>query len=293
MIPAPFEYHAPTTVADALRLLRTYGGEAKLLAGGHSLLPLMKLRLATPAHLIDLGRIPDLRAIRMNGGQVTIGAMATHWSIESSDLLQAHASLLPETAAQIGDLQVRNMGTIGGSVAHADPASDYPAAVLALEATLTAEGPGGRRTIPAADFFTGLYATALAPDEILLEVTAPTRSPGTGSAYLKFPHPASGFAVVGVAAIVHLDAQGRCERVRVGVTGVASVPYRGRAVEERLTGRAPDPETLAEAAGLVAEGLDVNADIFASADYRAHLARVFTRRALTAALERTTTGRTR
>ena len=267
-------------------MLQTYGGEAKLLAGGHSLLPLMKFRLATPAHLIDLGRIAGLRFISLEGSHAVIGAMATHWMIESSDVLKQELPVLPETAAQIGDLQVRNMGTIGGSLAHADPAADYPAAILALEAEMVAEGPRGRRTIAAADFFTGLYATALTPDEILVEVRTPNMAVRTGTAYLKFPHPASGFAVVGVAALVTLDAKKRCTRARVGVTGVAPLPYRANAVEDHLTGKTPTPETIAAAAESAAEGVDVNADIFASADYRRHLAKVFTKRAVQAAIER-------
>lgn len=267
-------------------MLQTYGGEAKLLAGGHSLLPLMKFRLATPAHVIDLGRIADLRFIRLEGGHAVIGAMTTHWMIESSEVLKQRLPLLPEAAATIGDLQVRNMGTVGGSLAHADPAADYPAAVLALEAELVAEGPRGRRTIAAADFFTGLYATALNPDEILIAIRAPVPPARTGTAYLKFPHPASGFAVVGVAAMATLDAKKRCTRARLGITGVAPVPYRAKTVEDRLTGKALTPETIATAAESAAEGVEVNADIFASADYRRHLAKVFTRRALQAAVER-------
>ena len=286
MIPAQFEYHAPTSVQDALRLLQTYGGEAKLLAGGHSLLPLMKYRLATPAHVIDLGRIPDLRFIKTEGDRVEIGAMTTHWMIESSAVLLQRVPLLPETAGQIGDLQVRNMGTIGGSLAHADPAADYPAAALALEAELVAEGARGRRTIAAAEFFTGLYATAIGADEILIAVRVPVPAARTGTAYRKFPHPASGFAVVGVAAVVTLDAQKRCVRCRVGVTGVAPVPYRQMTVEGRLAGQVLSAETIANAAEAAAEGVDVNSDIFASEDYRRHLARVFTKRALQAAVDR-------
>lgn len=292
MIPAPFAYHAPTSLGEALRLLAAYGDEARLLAGGHSLLPLMKLRLATPAHLIDLGRIADLRGIRLEDGRIVVGAMTTHWMIESSDLLRQQLPLLPETAACIGDLQVRNMGTIGGSLAHADPAADYPAAVLALEAEVVAEGTEGRRRIAAAEFFTGLYATALRPGEILVEVRLPPLPPGTGSAYLKFPHPASGFAVVGAAAVVATDGAGRCSRVRVGIAGVAAVPYRAVAVEEALLGKVPTAEALAAAAARAAEGVEVNSDIFASADYRRHLAAVFTRRALQAALQRAQPPRT-
>jgi carbon-monoxide dehydrogenase medium subunit len=286
VIPARFEYHAPTSLAEALQLLRAHGGEARLLAGGHSLLPLMKFRLAAPAHLIDLGRISDLRFIRTEGDRAVIGAMTTHWMIESSEALAETVPLLPETARQIGDLQVRNVGTIGGSLAHADPAADYPAAVLALEAELVAEGPRGRRTLPADGFFRGLYATALDADEILLAVRLPVRAPRSGAAYQKFPHPASGFAVVGVAAQVVLDGQGRCTRVRVGITGVAPVPYRAREVERRLTGERPSAEAIAGAAAEAAAVEEVNADVFAPADYRRHLAQVFTKRALLAAVAR-------
>jgi len=283
VIPAAFEYHAPTSLQDALTLLQTLGSDAKVLAGGHSLLPMMKLRLATPAHVIDLRRVPGLREITATDGEVVIGALATHWAIQSSPLLQQRTPLLVEAAASIGDLQVRNMGTIGGSLAHADPAADYPAAVLALDAVLVAQGPRGRRTIPAGEFFTGLYTTALAPDELLVEVRVPVR-PG-GAAYLKFPHPASGFAVVGVAALLRLR-NGTCEEARVGVTGVSPVPYRARKVEEALVGRTLDPDTLRAAAEHAADGVDVNEDVFASAEYRRHLAKVFARRSLARAVER-------
>ncbi len=285
MIPAQFEYHAPTSVQQALHLLTTLP-DAKLLAGGHSLLPMMKFRLATPAHLIDLGRIATLQYINDDRGILAIGALTTHWMIESSDLVKTKAPLLAETAAQIGDVQVRNVGTIGGSLAHADPAADYPAAILALEAELIAEGPKGRRTIAASEFFTGLFATALSPDEILLEVRVPIQTARQGSAYLKFPHPASGFAVVGVAALLGLDAARRCDHPRIGITGVASTAYRPKGVEAQLVGKPLDAQTIAAAAEKAAEGIDANADIFASADYRCHLARVFSKRALQKALDR-------
>ncbi len=285
MIPAQFEYHAPTSVKEVLQLLQAHP-EAKLLAGGHSLLPMMKLRLARPTDLIDLGRLSELRYIKEDRGAIVIGALTTHWLVESSTLLKAKVPALAEAAAQIGDVQVRNWGTIGGSLAHADPAADYPAPVLALEASIVAEGPTGRRTIAAAEFFTGLLATALTPQEILLEVRVPALAARTGSAYLKFPHPASGFAVVGVAAIVTLDAKGRCERARIGVTGVASTAYRAKVVEDQLTGKALDAKTAATAAEHAAEGVEANDDIFASAEYRAHLARVYTKRAIQKALER-------
>ncbi len=285
MIPAQFEYHAPTSVKEALQLLQTHP-EAKLLAGGHSLLPMMKLRLARPADLIDLGRLSELRYIKEDHGAVVIGALTTHWLVESSAVLKAKVPVLVEAAAQIGDVQVRNWGTLGGSLAHADPAADYPAAVLALEASIVAESPKGRRTIAAAEFFTGVLATALTPHEILLEVRVPALAARTGSAYMKFPHPASGFAVVGVAAIVALDAKGKCERARIGVTGVGSTAYRAKAVEAQLTGKALDAKTVATAAEHAAEGVEANDDIFASAEYRAHLTRVYTKRAITKALER-------
>lgn len=285
MIPAQFEYHAPSSVREALHLLKTLP-EAKLLAGGHSLLPMMKLRLVSPSHVIDLGRIKDLKYIRETGSALAIGTATTHWMIASSPIVQRKVPLLAECAATIGDIQVRNMGTIGGSLAHADPAADYPAGVLALAAEIIAEGAGGQRTIAAADFFTGVFATALQPDEILVEVKVPVLPPRTGSAYLKFPHPASGFAVVGVAAMVTLDGKGRCERARVGITGVAPAAYRARATEKVLTGAALDEKVIAAAAERAADGIDPNEDIFASAEYRRHLAGVFTRKALQAAVKR-------
>lgn len=283
MIPAAFEYHRPATLDEALTLLRELP-DARVLAGGHSLLPMMKLRLVAPAHVIDLGRLPDLRHITQDGDTVAIGALATHWMVESSQLLKKTVPLLAETAALVGDVQVRNVGTIGGSLAHADPAADYPAAILALEADLVAQGPQGRRSIHAAEFFTGLFATALAPDEILVEIRVPVPS-GTGGAYLKFPHPASGFAVVGVAALVGI-ARSTFSRVQVGVTGVGPTAYRAAGVERELTGQPANPGAVAAASERAADGIDVNEDIFASAEYRAHLSRVYTKRALMLALER-------
>lgn len=283
MIPAAFEYHRPATLDQALTLLRDLP-DAKVLAGGHSLLPMMKLRLVTPAHLIDLGRLPDLRGIRADGDTIVIGALSTHWMLESSDLLKRAAPLLAETAGHVGDVQVRNMGTIGGSLVHADPAADYPAAILALDAEMVAYGAGGRRPIRAAEFFTGFFATALAPDEILIEIRVPAAR-GLGSAYLKFRHPASGFAVVGAAALVRARS-GAFEEVRVGLTGVGPTAYRATGVENALAGQRTDPESIAAASEHAADGVDVNEDIFAPAEYRAHLSRVYTKRAITLALER-------
>lgn len=284
MIPAAFEYHAASSVDEALRLLQTLP-EAKLLAGGHSLLPMMKLRVLSPPHLIDLRRIPELRRIRDDGERLIIGAMTTHWVIESAPAVKAKAPLLAETASRIGDLQVRNVGTIGGNLVHADPAADYPAAILALDAELVAVGPAGRRLIPAREFFTGMLTSAVRSDEILTQITVPALPPGTGVAYLKFPHPASGFAVVGVAAVVRLHG-GRCEDVRVGITGVGPTAYRAEGVEQALRGAALGDDAIASAAARAADGISVNDDLFASAEYRAHLARVFTKRAVRAALDR-------
>lgn len=285
MIPAQFDYHAPTTLKEALKLLASYP-DAKLLAGGHSLLPMMKLRLARPGNVIDLGRLAELRYVKEDRGTIAIGALTTHWMIESSPVLKAKLPLLVEAAAEIGDVQVRNCGTIGGSLAHADPAADYPAAVLALGATCIAEGPKGRRTIAATEFFTGVLTTALGTDEVLTEVRMPVLEAGLGSAYLKFPHPASGFAVVGVAAVVGADGKGRCTKAQIALTGVGSIAYRATSVEEGLLGKALEAATIATAAEGAATGVEVNDDIFASAEYRAHLARVFTRRAIQHAVDR-------
>lgn len=287
MIPAQFEYHAPTSVSETLQLLTTLP-DAKLLAGGHSLLPMMKLRLVSPPHVIDLGRIPDLKYIKDAGPVLAIGALTTHWTIESSSLVRQKVPLLAACAGRIGDVQVRNLGTIGGSLAHADPAADYPAAVLALEASVVVQGPRGTRTIAATEFFTGLFATALNADELLIEVRVPVLAARTGSAYQKFPHPASGFAVAGVAAVVTLDGGGRCERARVGITGVGPTAYRAHATEEALAGTVLDDRAIAAAAEKAADGVEPNDDIFASGEYRRHLAQVYTKRAVHLAVQRAT-----
>lgn len=284
MIPAAFEYHQASSVEEALRLLRSLP-EAKLLAGGHSLLPLMKLRVVSPPHLIDLGGVPELRRIRDDGERISIGAMTTHWTIESSPLIRARVPLLAESAAAVGDLQVRNVGTIGGSLVHADPAADYPAAILALEAEMVAVGVGGRRLIPGREFFPALLTSAVRADEILTEVSVPVLPPGTGAAYLKFPHPASGFAVVGVAAVVRISG-GRFAEVRVGVTGVGPTAYRAEGVEGALRDEPVSAEGIARAAAHAADGVAANDDLFASAAYRAHLAQVFTKRAVQTAVDR-------
>jgi aerobic carbon-monoxide dehydrogenase medium subunit len=274
MLPASFDYHRPTSLDQALTLLAELGEDARLLAGGHSLIPAMKFRLAQPSALVDLGGVSELRRIEERDGQIAIGAMATHGSLESSPLLASKCPLFPDAARQIGDLQVRNMGTIGGSLAHADPAADWPAVVLALDAALEAVSRGGRRTIPADQFFVDMLQTALRPGEILTRIDIADW--GTTAAYVKTEQKASGFALCGVAAVV--DA--RTRRVRVGVTGVAPVPYRALAVERALNDQTLTIDLIKSAAAAAAEGVTPLGDIHASAEYRAHLAAVNTTKAL-------------
>lgn len=285
MISAQFDYVRANTLDEALTLL-AQNEDAKILAGGHSLIPAMKLRLAMPPLLVDIGRIKDLSYIREEDGQIRIGAMTTHYQIESSDLLKKICPLLPECAGHIGDVQVRNKGTIGGSVAHSDPAGDWPAAVIALNAELVVASKNGERIIKADDFFVDLMTTALEPGEILREIRINKSSSRTGQAYVKMHHPASGFAVVGVAANLSLDGNGGCENASIGITGVSSKAYRATVVESALTGSALDEREIANAAAHAADGVDINGDLFASEDYRRHLAQVFTKRAIAAATER-------
>ena len=247
MIPAPFEYAAPKTLEEALRLVERHGDEAKILAGGHSLLPLIKLRLAQPRYLIDIGRLKGLSYIREENGHIAIGALTTHADIESSSLLRSKCPLFPETAAVIGDVQVRNRGTLGGSLAHADPAADYPAAVLALDVEIVAASTSGTRTIPIADFFVDMLTTALRPGEILSHVRLAPLAAGTGTAYEKLHQPASGFAIVGAAARVTLAMGGKIEDVAVGITGLGPKAYRATAVENALRGKKASEELFEEA----------------------------------------------
>jgi aerobic carbon-monoxide dehydrogenase medium subunit len=281
-----FEYHAPSTIQEAISLLTQYGGEAKILAGGHSLLPIMNLRLAQPRALIDIGKIPGLSGIREENGTIVIGAMTTHYTVESSSLLKDKVPILPEAAAVIGDVQVRNRGTIGGSIAHADPAGDFPAVAVALDMQLKAVGPRGERAIGAREFFVDILTTALQPDEILTEIRVPAFAPRTGSAYAKMANPASGYAVIGAAVVVTVDGNGACQKASVGLNGVTGKPVAAVAVEQALVGKRLNDQTIQEAAAKAADGLEPLGDIFASATYRAHLARVYTKRALARASER-------
>jgi aerobic carbon-monoxide dehydrogenase medium subunit len=286
MYPAAFEYHTPTSVQDALGLLGKLKDDAKILAGGHSLIPMMKLRLAQPKHLIDLRKVPGLAGIKEEGGAIVIGAMTTEWQVESSALVKSKFPVLSEIAAMIGDPAVRNLGTIGGSVAHADPAADWPAGMIALGAEMVCEGPKGRRTVKVDDWFQGLMATALREDELLVEIRVPLLAAGSGAAYLKFPHPASRFAVVGVAAAVTLDKQGTCTKASIGVTGAGTKAVRAKGVEAGLTGKKLDAATIEAAAQKAADGVDVQADLQGSVEYKSHLCRVFAKRAVTEAVKR-------
>ena len=279
MYPANFDYKRPATVDEAIALLTKHGDDAKVLAGGHSLIPAMKLRLARPAVVVDIGRIPNLNYIREAGGGIAIGAMATHQEIESSALLREKSPLLAETASHIGDVQVRNRGTIGGSLAHADPAADYPAAILALDAEIDLIGPRGRRTVKAPAFFVDLLQTAIGPDEILTEIRVPLTAKTV--AYEKTEQKASGFALAGVAAVVGADG------IRIGITGVAATAYRAVAVEQALAAqRSPGAAAIAAAAAHAADGVEPLGDIHASPAFRAHLVEVNTRRAIERALGR-------
>lgn len=282
MIPQPFEYSAPKTLDEALSLL---AAGAKPLAGGMSLIPMMKLRLTAPERLVDLGRIKDLNYIREQGSAIHVGATTTHYAIESSALLRGKCPLLAETAAHIGDVQVRNMGTIGGSVAHADPAADYPAALQALEAKIVLKGARSERTVTAEEFFVDTFTTALEPGEIVREIVVPVEAAGTGTSYQKVLQPASGFAIVGVA--VRLRRSGNAlAMVRVGITGLSNRAFRAKAVEQALEGKTGSEAEIRSAAALAAQGVEANSDLHASADYRRHLASVYTARALAAALGR-------
>lgn len=288
MIPQAFDYYAPTSVADALRLLRQHGDDAKLLAGGHSLLPIMKLRLSTPQCLIDLGRISDLRFISgADDGSLAIGAMSTYHDIKNSALVQARVPALAEAAGEVGDVQVQNKGTIGGSLAHADPAGDFPALALALNFELVTATARSGRTIAIDRFFRDLLTTALRPNEILTEVHIPALPAGTGVSYQKLPNKASHYAVVGVAAAITLGDDGVCTEARIGVTGAGATAVRARNTERILKGKHIDAAVIRRASKRAGANVeDFNDDLHASAEYREHLTTVFAARAIEEALSR-------
>jgi carbon-monoxide dehydrogenase medium subunit len=280
MIPESFDYQRASTVSEAISLLQQHGEDAKIVAGGHSLVPTMKLRLATPGTLIDIGGISELKYINDKGDYLAIGAGATHWMIESSDLIQKKAPGLSQAAAQVGDVQVRNRGTIGGVLAHSDPQADYPGVVLALDATLVVQGSRGERTIAVSDYFTGLWETALGDDELLTEVRIPTDSANANSCYLKFPQPASRYPYVGCAVAMDSSA-GSCSDIRVGFSGVGETAFRDSGVEDALRGNTLNKSAIASASAKAADGRSVLSDVFVSEEYRRAMAQVYVKRALT------------
>jgi carbon-monoxide dehydrogenase medium subunit len=282
MIATAFEYTAPKSLDEALGLIANGG---KPLAGGMSLIPMMKLRLAAPEHLVNIGALAELNYIREENGELHIGASTTHYEVESSPLLLGKCPLLAENAGFIGDIQVRNMGTLGGSVAHADPAADYPAALQALEAKIVLRSATQTRTLATEDFFVDTFTTALEPGELVIEIIVPVEPGLTGTSYQKFLQPASGFAIVGVAARIRQEG-GLISMARIGVTGLSGSSYRATNVENALTGKAPTEENIRAASAVVADGVEAGSDLHASADYRKHLAAVYTAKAIRAALSR-------
>ena len=282
MIPAPFDYELAESVDHALQLLGSRE-DARPLAGGHSLLPLMKLRFAAPSLLVDIGRLSDLAHVRDDGDRIAIGALGRYSELERDDLLRRHCPLLAHVCGLIGDPQVRHRGTIGGSAAHGDPASDLPAVLVALDADLVVRGPDGERTVPARDFFRGLFETALGPGELLTELRVPKLGAGTGWSYQKFTRRAQDWAIVGVAAVAR-RANGAMEEAAIALTNMGPAPVRASAVEQALAGATP--EAIPQAAETAAEGTSPPSDTNGTAEYRQHLARVLVRRALEEALAR-------
>lgn len=284
MITQTFTLESPATIEDAVASLGR-SPQAKVIAGGHSLIPLMKLGLAEPKQLVDLRRIRQLRDIKSEDGAIVVGALATHRSIADHAAIGKALTALAEAAGAVGDLQVRSRGTIGGSLAHADPAADEPAPTLAFDATIRVIGPKGRRDIPAREFFKGPFETALASNEIVIEVRFPAPAGRSGSAYAKFAHPASGFAIVGVAAVATLKGDGSVERAAIGVTGAAPSPFRATAAERAIVGTRGDANAVVAAAAKAADGVEAMSDLVASAEFRRHLVTVYARRALERAIE--------
>lgn len=280
MYPAPFTYHRATTVDEALALLGDHAETGKLLAGGHSLLPVMKLRLAQPEHVIDITGIADLKSISVDGDSITIGALVTHGELARNTQIAENLPLLAEMANVVGDRQVRNRGTIGGTLAHADPAADYPAGMLAMNATVLARGPNGDREIPIDQFFTGFLETALQPNELITAVRVPVLGDHTSSAYEKLANPASGYATVGVAIVATKDSGGSLSSIRVGITGASDHAWRATSVEEALTGTSPTESDVRAAAASATDGAEMLEDKHAPSDYRAKVTQNLTRRAI-------------
>ncbi|NIM00244.1 MAG: xanthine dehydrogenase family protein subunit M [Acidobacteria bacterium] len=285
MIPGSFTYHAPSSVEEAVALLGQLGDDAKVLAGGHSLIPAMRFRLAAPEALVDLGRIDRLRYIREEDGHLCIGAMTRESDLEASDVVAARYPLLGDTTAVVADPLVRNMGTLGGNLAHSDPANDHPATMLAYDAVLVALGPDGSRTIAIDDFFTGLFETALAPNEILTEIRIPAPGAGAGGAYVKLERKVGDYAISAVAVQLTMDG-GTCSAARIGLTNVSPVPMRATDAEAALVGQPVTPEVLEATGQAAAAQCDPAADLRGSEAYKRDITRVLTKRAVQRAAER-------
>ena len=284
MIPREFEYFDPECLDDAVGLLAQYGDDAKLMAGGQSLLPMMKLRVVSPPVVVDLWRVPDLAYVKEEGDTICIGALTTHYQLETSSAIQAKLAPLAAAAKVVGDPLVRNLGTIGGSAAHAAHNADYPAVLVSLGAKLVLTGPKGKRTVAADAFFEDMFTTVLSPDEILTEIRVPAQRPGVSGAYLKLSRRGTDFALVGVAASVELGESGTCAGASIVLAGVGAVPVRVLEAESLLQGKRPTQELMAEAALVAARDLDPPSDVQADAQYRRDVAEVFVRRALAACL---------
>src|SRR5206468_93690 len=291
MIPAAFEYHAPSTIGEATALLAKLGEDAKVLSGGQSLIPLMKLRLASPAHLVDINGIPGLSGIREGDGVLRIGALTRESDLEDSELVLSRYPLLHDTSKVIADPIVRNLATVGGNLAHGDPANDHPATMLALGAEIVAVGPKGERRMPIATFFTGPFETGLKPDEILVEIRVPVPAARSGGAYLKLERKVGDFATAAVAVQVTLGANGTCEQAGIGLTNVGLTPIKASRAEAALKGKRPDEATIKQAAQLAADASQPSADLRGPVEYKKDLIRVLTTRALRKALERAGGGR--
>jgi carbon-monoxide dehydrogenase medium subunit len=286
MFPANFGYVAARSVDEALQLMAKHGEEGKLLAGGHSLIPAMKLRLQSPQTLIDLATVPGLRGVRVDGNNLIIGALTVHTDVATSDLVRKHLPGLAEAASVIGDVQVRNRGTIGGSVAHADPAADLPVILTALNVSFIVQSATGNRTIAVDDFFTDFFTTAINANEILTEIRVPIPSAGSGSAYAKLPHPASGYVVVSAGALITRQASGSCTAARIAIGGLGSGPCRAIATEIELQGKPLTPQVIAAAAAKAAEETDPVEDSYAGVEYKLHVATVYARKAIEEAVRR-------
>ena len=291
MIPGAFEYHAPRTIEEATGLLVKLGSDAKILSGGQSLIPLMKLRLASPSHLVDINGIAGMAYVREEGETLHIGGLTREADLEDSELIRTRYPLLLDTCKVIADPIVRNLATIGGNLAHGDSANDHPATMLALGAEVVARGTGGERTIPIGSFFTGPFTTALKPDEIVVEIRVPTPRPRSGGAYVKMERKVGDFATAAAAVQLTLDASGACEAAGIGLTNVGSVPIKATRAEAALRGKRPDEAVIKQAAQLAAEAADPAADLRGSVEYKRDLVRVLTGRAIRKALERAGQGR--